>query len=907
MSKSRGDSPPQTNRPNSNDILTILQCDYQAEEGKNTVRACLRSKSVPCREVALLLESEHGNIRQSTSSSSTTSASASCSAQSLIEAHRIVMEDYIPMLLREENRPEHPTPSLWYLSRIATIIRFLQLLLERRNRMTSEGTQPPRNETPKAAQSVLTPPQIDKMVATVVSKLSHTVLQCLQDWQLRTANRSHDHGNHKYDPNNAHEDDFVDGKEQPPSIDPLTSDATQTYNAEQIVAFTYASLLRLHQHYAKTRVDLMITLWKGLGTMVIVMSKTMPESLVDQSIQTLLPHFQDGMEQILSLCHSFVTTNGLASPIPRGQQVNQCRLLEFFCIRIIQLIRCWTGAERDDKIARIVESVLRLLGMVQAVQILLWKHRPANTQHAAFLQPYMDFASTVERLFLPWIIPTSQTELVLRSALNYLLPANGSEKNGEGSDSETSKLATILGRVRLFHRILGDDRIQKLTKTFSLSDVESLLRIIETLITFDIPQCHAPLMMASTAGPTEEMRLFTTTFIANNIRIMAQCLFCIEVGTPCMDATKRAQLHRLVIRWLAPATSSPETRNLHALTREVAISLVYLHMVGLSACPSQTAAANAFASLLAKLVWDPRTTSVLRKTIASLILRLLHSPTTTERITNSLLDELVRLLKEKRKSKKRKKKSNERQQTNWKLYSLQDLQTIGFVISHIQLIEQSPKVVDKLRSFCRQVVEGNLKSIRLGVGSMEQAAFLLATLQGVIQRREGDKPKDGMLRFHQLTGVDLSRLVGIIVSSLPAKIWKSFGGDRTIKEHWTRRKAVLISSALRLCSLLSSEGYDFHVPEICRLISFCGGFSFLPSRPSQLVPTERDCYAATVVFESISLLLYLGKVIPSNCSKNILQVGRKLSAGQMSAPPIHINPSFRRLLQTITFRIFSAS
>jgi hypothetical protein len=789
--------------PGARSLLAELTSDFEAE-GKKSVRGCLRSKSLPCPQVAAILQRQDY-------------------FDQLVPANQILQQEYLPLLSQSS---QHQS-SMWYMSRVSTILRLIQLLLE--SKQQQQQQRPPLGDHNSSSNSpthtsTLPPPQLDKLASMLLLKLAKAMVSC---------------------PVTAPQEDDDDDD------DLLTSDASTSYNPHQVVSYCFASMLRLN-HYAKTRVVLIPPLWKGLCDL----SENCPSQLLEQALQALSVYLSEGQSQVIRYSQIYMETGN--PPIAAQQQAGQTKLMGFLVARVSSLLsalaKTTDNLSESAAITSVLESFLRLRGIVSAVQVfLVEKQAFQQDEQNAFLQPYLEIGNKVEKVVAEWILVhgDESSNVVHRSALNSLLQLQLSSNSS--SKNRLADLALSLGRAQLLQRILVDVTTQVTTEFQDEQDVESILSLCEFMILQVLPQCHAPFMSVSLTLNTPESApsRIVSCLISQSLQLLSKSLFLVEASM--QETTKRMQLYRLLVRWLAPQRAD---QCQHATSRELAISIVYWQILG----SNQDAAP--LISLLAKLFLDPRTGIHLRQNIGAVILQLLSSTTTKKQLVSTFLShELVRLLASNSPTTKRK-RSSRQPPLSWKLYALEDFQTIGNIFSHLSPTLMTPDLKTMVGTFCRQ----DPSSMR-GQG-LELKALLLYCLQGCLRNSD-----IGSKQFQQVTGgKTISQLLDMVVS-WTAKLCQ-LETLQTCPSIWTKKRAILVISVLSFCTQSCALGQGRHqIQQLCRLLSLCTSSPFLPSPTNK---NNSDQYLLPVMFQAITLLRTIGKVVPPDCPQTILQVSTRL-------------------------------
>jgi hypothetical protein len=881
-----------------NAILCALQADFE-KEGKHTVHECLRSRrGVLHPKVAAFLEKNdtknqhHGLV---------------VPLDQLSAAHNLLLEGEAYSMDAFPNPSvniHHSASSLGYLSRIATVVRFLQLLLESSNRTNVR----PLSERPggcnnnAGSSSTISfahavQPQIDKMVSILLQKLSRSICNGMKKWKEKKITR-------------LETTTSITTEDMEMDDNPMTSDASTTFDMRHLACFAFSSLVKLN-FYAKSRITLVATLWKVLCD--IASSSCCPSTtarvdlaghsllsleLVEEAITALSSYLLEGEEQVRLYSAQFVVSR--SSPVSVQQQAGQAKLLTFLVTRmtvLLQAAACHSTAvatitDRNEGYSttkeHVIDALLRLHGLATTVELLVIDSSrtmaACSTKVSGFLQPYSDLSKKLERCFVSLMTTTSldigesaekqvllrraMIDTVLESASDYVIVASPPTKD------VLSQLSLALGRTMVLQLVLVTVVEQGTSLLYSEEDVELILLVCEHLVCSCLPQCHAPLMLAAiSAGDDDSGKPPVSTevvvsLLSMTVEMISTIIARLESTAPTMDALKRAKLHRLLIRWLAPPAISGKVQ--HPLQRELAISLLYLHIrVQMDDSSKGNKFIEPIVSMLSKLLFDPRTGRVLRENIAAVIMRLL-GPTAEGRIRELMAKHVTdEWSLRNQKSKKRKRDATGDKSCNYEQYLAHEQRAIGSVLSKLpEVTPACPKLLKMLPKLGLQAER--LLSLKKGwnestAASTESTALILSLTTGLFGNTS--TKDDTAAPFHDAFGQsDVARLHRMtMVWPRTLCQWSSATRGGSSKE------VALLGAVLRFfrcaCSAFGRFGKsEIPIQVICDLLALC-------TKPLDRLSQDRESvYRRFVSFEAIGLLGSLAKAIPPSCPERILKV-----------------------------------
>ena len=668
---------------------------------KRSCRDCLRSKAMPCHQVVELLSNNNNSNNNSTSN-----PNINISRETLLQAHSMLlhnMDDWtFTFTTTTTTTIKEQQSSLWYMNRIVTISRFIQLLFSLK------------------PATLLPPEQTNQLVSTLLASWSKKLRPIIDD---------HNHHNHNHKDYDDDDDDY----------DPWTSDASSSSSSSvvplevrrlQVLSFAFGEMLRLN-FYAKTRIALISPLWRGLCDISVpgIFQKGV---LVEDALQALYEYLRNGWDRILgqmmmltAISHNnnilptnTTTTSNTSTTTSNNSNNNnltvQVKLIGFLVARATHLIQTMMMSSSNHNhnhhhdttsttiLSDVYRILLRLRGSELAFRWLFSQHNydhsnnnnNNNTQNMLLLKTCQNIGTKVEKCLFPLLLGTTTTttesttttttarrhhtttflldQLLLPIQANNQNHANTSTSNT--SSSQLSHMGLVFGKVLLLQRYLSMASQQQHPPQQPQDDdddwnhhhvVESMLSACENLITVALPQCYAPLLQTTTTTTTssssstnnnnESSSFLSSILVTQSLQVLSTALNRVEfeLFTLPQQPKRRIQYYRLLIRWMAPTTttttkqqdSSCQPQQQHPMTRELILSLLHMHIVRTSATANNNTLL--FLSLLVKLLWDARTTMEVKSTLSALLIRLLATTTTTTtttKTTNIRISETVQTL-----------------------------------------------------------------------------------------------------------------------------------------------------------------------------------------------------------------------------------------------------------------------
>jgi hypothetical protein len=283
------------NNNNARFILDQLKGNF-IEEGKTTCRSCLRSKTLPCRQVLNVV----GVVEASSSSIVWT-------VQLLHQLQEIIIQEYahFPLGTNDEKNVIFSTTtatttiptttSLSCMSQAVTGLRFVQLLLllllQKNNNSIS-------NNRSLLLLPLVPPGTYHKIIVTVLEHWIMGICDFVRHtWKNRlpssssSSSSSSSQSKTNDDDNDTSNTTLTTTEQQ--KYNAMTADASIDLDPRPVFCFTFMSLLRMNE-YVKTTggSEILVPVWKGIGKFANLLAELHQENLTtctqedDQSNQT---------------------------------------------------------------------------------------------------------------------------------------------------------------------------------------------------------------------------------------------------------------------------------------------------------------------------------------------------------------------------------------------------------------------------------------------------------------------------------------------------------------------------------------------------------------------------------------------------------------------------------------------
>jgi hypothetical protein len=819
-------------------LLSTLQGDARSIKKKRSCRDLLRSKAIPSPQVLeVAATSSSSSPKNTTTTNKNSNARASLTAETLTQAQDVLLEEYTyAMPCKEEES------ALLYMNRLVVVFRFVQLLLLRESESAHHHHH----------HQVLPLDQCHKLVSILLQRTCQELCTLVESFPgTRTRTRSGDANDVENEKENEDDKEF----------DLWTIDASTTSDPRPVIGFAISWLLRINYHYANEEVVLMMPVWSGICSVLTAASSTckqLPPELVDDSLKALSSHLVGGQRQIL-LDANHNNKRDSTAPPPSSSIMSSLRvnLTSFLVLRATSLLKLVT---QDD--SPVVHSVWKVLATLRGMASALQLREASSSIH-------FKIGTKVQQ-------QVTLLALAHTPSWNALLKTDFGHHDHDDNDDNEHLVHTcqVLGRVLLLQWILKDGASQ--SKNFP-NLTEPILRTCECLLSVAIPECYAPIELAlflknnTNDDSTQRRRTLVGTLLHTSLQAMCNVLTRIIVFEQDDTCSKqRRQTHRLFCRWMDQK---------HPLARELSVSLISMVLIETQS--------TALLSLVVKLLFDHRTTSILRNNISTLLIRILRNQnlllsTATQQMMEMECLALLESTNNTRTKKKRKRSSKAATKIiTWAYYDHDAIQAICNTIIQQQCqTTPSHTLTTILKSFCKRTkdcLDPSSDSCHIRLESSKRVALQIAYIEALLcdYSYGGTVPQDGLAqRFSTDMGVNISDLLLALIHSVEKS---SFGTLKEGDDHASAEcKAILASSVLRLCAkacdAFDADSGALPIGQVCRFLAICANneTTLTNATSSSSVVSK---YQRMIVFEAVLLLQSVGKALPSSCPDRILKVG----------------------------------
>ncbi|GKY94893.1 hypothetical protein MPSEU_000454200 [Mayamaea pseudoterrestris] len=509
--------------------------------------------------------------------------------------------------------------SLDYISKLATVDRFIQFLFEYWRRQSSESEN---------ARCMLSDSEFVTTISNVMQGL--TGLACsLVEAYPRQALPDHDE-------NSSFAEAMAD-----------------SFDAHVLIHFICYTLIRLN-HFTRSRPLFLSPLWKGICTIVDNL-QFIPQQVATLGMDALLEYIKEGLiASVFDPCEVLLRQDEQAMPLNVDNTLqNNWRILLFLLTRIASFLS--RGALCNSTTA-IVSALLSIVGAPHAIGSLL---RRQSTDMITFLKPLQKLSGKAENMLSAFVTDKNastgeeRTYVFSRVRLELLLQAKAPSWPVASAHASLLQNSFIVGKANLLVNVLRGFPKLEMAEALSDGDVNSLLRISQELVFKILPLCHEVIYFASSSETCADLPNVVVAAVSETL------LRC-EILAPCLARGADpglARFHQFLVSFLLPTSNNP----IHPLAQEAATDILKLHVLSLAQV--NASAYSSFVALLVKLLFSGRVCTALRSNVASLLVLILDDSNQRLKDETSLLifDETAQLeatLRKPRRSKKRKRTCN---------------------------------------------------------------------------------------------------------------------------------------------------------------------------------------------------------------------------------------------------------
>lgn len=589
---------------------TILEKLDRDMSDKRSIKECLRSKSIPCREVrGILSKDSQERITRS----------------EMKLSYSFILTRYLSPL--KSRTLEQKESGATCISRIATTIRFVQLLLEFDEE--DEPAMGQANDKPAiVTPSLVLDTEIVKITSQLIRSIAGAVCSCLeQDFN---------------EPASCDDGDHVEDMD-------LFNSSIVDFNATQLAFFVFGSLLRLNG-YIQTRPFLLSPVWKGLCDISEAMKRSnLPLEIFNEAVNALSEFFSEGLNHIID---PFVADQRNAqgnismasSNMNPTADLHSFRILNFLVSRLTTLLNLPCSGEASSY--SIPPDTLEILIMLRGLSEL-GTTGPTTSEHCVDIETSQCHGSQLSSTMTDLQKASNQICQKAERCLNSWLASikNDDAESGNLFQARIQDILSVQSFQKIKSKTENDCELLSI-RAFAIGKVSVLLYILEQSInacaglTEDEPLLWTE-KRAETLLCTCENLLFSALpqlyrhskchhnhlYADKTIQLVSATVIICETSVSCISWDNfpgKRRFHSYLIQWLLlSCNQSKELKHLgihDELLSQEFISIVFcIYVETLQRMQSE----QIFLRLLTKLLFDKRTATELRRIISMLLRRLL--------------------------------------------------------------------------------------------------------------------------------------------------------------------------------------------------------------------------------------------------------------------------------------------
>ena len=612
----------------------IVSSLHKELEGKRTVRECLRSKCIPSPEVADLL------LRYRTAGSA-----AVPSLDDLQLAYSKILTEYLSPLrdvctqIRglsgdAKQVATHSVLVVPYISKAATVSRFIQLVLEcdPNNKENAHG-QINRQDRNLGDDSE----QLFKFAMSVIRSYAGIVCSILEEGNSTAA--------------------VSPGADPSSAPDYFNDDLSTLQPAPVIASFAFGSLLKLN-HYVNTKPFILSPLWKGICDIYSHMNQA-PSELLSQAIDILSKHLYAGGQQLLSSGVSFLESLASSKEQKLNHPVSDAsfKIVSFLIARMNNLLKKPLPLSLYESLHPMTRVLCFFRGLSPALsgyakQLQL----PSETTLQHTLKSYQILSTKATKCLDSWfatIAPRNEQPL-WSSVISMCVESSciDSKVYMPGSSCSVRTLsnrALAFGLTVLQSNILQSRSTVVHPGTNKAEYCEHMIKLTRNLLFVTLPICGCLFTYSDSLEPFQSQQLIVSTL---------STLIRVDEMLPSVSSSNRIgrdTFYRLLISWLCPLKRNGSD----SIAIEILQSSLFLFVVKTHG----RACTKALIKLCVHLFFDRRSKEDLASMLLWLLYRLLASnfPFVSQFVVQCVEDEIPAYLDQFSANKKRKRGQKTRQ------------------------------------------------------------------------------------------------------------------------------------------------------------------------------------------------------------------------------------------------------
>jgi hypothetical protein len=498
------------------------------------------------------------------------------------------------------------------MERMATICRFLQLLLEFKE-PADDDTSDTRAEM--VVPSLTGDVQICQMVVQIIRQVSSVLCEALA---LSTPAFS-------------------------ASRDSAVTMAYELYRAADcrdgldvrlVAVMAFGALHRLNM-YCTSRPFLLSVVWKSLGeiadplpappppstagdTSVRLLPPPLPSAVVQPAVVSLLEHVSNGTQSLIRTCTSVLSSpkrdDTNAASVEFNEQAFAFKVLGFLLARLTVFFKLLEG---DDS-RSVLTSTVRALATLQGVSCLLESFATTRTDDAAVvnLQSYRNMTTKVERAIAAWI-GTDQEALsnlteMIESARNSELDSSEQSRSRCEAHGEVATASIYIGKVLFLTTVLHCAMSNTGSVWSNHQWSESLLLAVEELLLRSLPMALESMDSVQSAPHGSAQLLRHSLQSISDVLLQIE----LEINTSVESLPWMRRFHSLLLHWLGLGSGT------HPLARDIVLEVIVRHVSHRKDFNNATYVLPLL-TLITQIFLDERTAFQLRASAAAMLLRLL--------------------------------------------------------------------------------------------------------------------------------------------------------------------------------------------------------------------------------------------------------------------------------------------